>query len=165
MNGLPSTGDSVLDGLAALVDTSLVRPITEPGATPRFTMLETIGEYAREQLAVSADEWLYRRRHALAFLTVAEQLAIMLRSAERMAWHDLLVAESDNLRAAVKWAIATGDRPEPAAGGCPLLALAPLGQFHDGRHWSETALARSQDATDQWRGPGRCWRRGRSPGI
>ena len=41
----------VLDGLGTLVDQSLCASWTRPAAKPRFGMLETIREYALEQLA------------------------------------------------------------------------------------------------------------------
>ena len=154
--GLPTededvaTDGSVLDELATLIDGNLVLAIVEPGGTSRFTMLETVGEYAREQLAGSADERIYRRRHARAFLRLAEQLAVNLRSAARMSWHDQLVAEVDNLRAAVRWVISAGETDLSlrlvAALYWPWLQV---GQFREGRHWSEAALAQSSDATDQ----------------
>ena len=146
----PWTGDSVLNGLAALIDSNLVRPVSEPGDSPRLTMLETVGEYAREQLAGSADERAFRRRHALAFLALAEQLAVKLRSAERMAWHDRVAAEADNLRAAVTWAITSGEIDMSVRLAAALYwPWLQLGQFRDGRHWCEAALVRSQDATDR----------------
>ena len=142
VDGQLSTVDSVLDGLAALVDNNLVRAIAEPGGTPRFMMLETVGEYAREQLAGSGDERACRWRHAHVFLALAEQLEVKLRSSERLAWRDRLVADVDNLRAAVNWAIESGET-ELALRLTAVLywSWLQLGQFREGRQWSEAALA------------------------
>jgi predicted ATPase len=149
VDGQQSTGNSVLDGLASLVDNSLVRAMPEPGGTPRFVMLETVGEFAREQLAGSEDERVCQWRHAHVFLVLAEQLAVNLRGAKRMAWRDRLVAEADNLRAAVNWAIATGETDLAQRLTAALYwSWFQLGQFREGRHWSEAALAQSRDATD-----------------
>ena len=141
-DGRPSMVDSVLDGLAVLVDNNLVRAIAEPDGTPRFVMLETVGEYAREQLAGSGDERAVRRRHAHVFLALAEQLEVKLRSSERVTWRDRLVADADNLRAAVNWAIESGET-ELALRLTAVLywSWLQLGQFREGRQWSEAALA------------------------
>jgi predicted ATPase/transcriptional regulator with XRE-family HTH domain len=140
--GQLSTPDPVLDGLAALVDNNLVRAIEEQSGTPRFTMLETVGEYAREQLAGSGDEREYRLRHVRVFLEIAQQLDIKLRSSERMAWRDRLAAEVDNLRTAVNWAIERGEA-ELALGLTAALywPWLQLGRFRELRQWSEAALA------------------------
>lgn len=142
VNGQLPTGDSVLDRLAALVDTNLVRAIPEPRGTSRFVLLETVGEYAREQLAGSGDERTCRQQHAHVFLALAEQLEVKLRGSQRVAWRDRLVAEVDNLRAVVTWALQSGE-PELALRLTAVLywPWLQLGQFREGRQWSEAALA------------------------
>lgn len=146
----PAPSGSVLDGLATLVDSNLVVPINDPGGTPRFTMLETVGQYARERLKEGTDQRVYRRRHALTFLTLAEQAAVSLRSADRMIWRDRLVADIDNLRTSLKWSIAAGETDLSlrlvAALYWPWLQL---GHFREGRQWSEQALDSSRVATDR----------------
>jgi predicted ATPase len=62
----------VLDGLGALLDQNLVYRETTPEGDARLRMLETIGEFAREQLAASGEEETRRRRHALAYVALAE---------------------------------------------------------------------------------------------
>ena len=63
----------VLEGLAALVDNSLLRVETRPAAEQRFRILETIREFALERLTSDADDpQATRRRHALYFLSLAE---------------------------------------------------------------------------------------------
>ena len=47
---------SVLDGLAVLVDESLVRQVDEPNGETRFSMFQTIHEFAAEQLAASGED-------------------------------------------------------------------------------------------------------------
>src|ERR1700683_2627323 len=49
-------GLDVLDGMASMVDKSLVRQIEQDDGEPRFVMLETIREYGLEKLAESAEE-------------------------------------------------------------------------------------------------------------
>ncbi len=134
--------DSMLDGLAALVDTNLVRAIAEPGGTTRFMMLETVDEYAREHLAGSGDERASRWRHAHEFLALAEQLEVKLRGSERVTWRERLVVDADNLRAAVNWAIEAGETELALHLTAALYwSWLQLGQFREGRQWSEAALA------------------------
>ena len=89
----------VLGSLGRLVDNSLVRPL-DRSTGPRFTMLETIGEYAREQLERTDDTAGVRRRHAEYFLQLSTEVApgLLAVDAETFARFD---DESDNLRAAL----------------------------------------------------------------
>ncbi|MGH2561217.1 MAG: ATP-binding protein, partial [Thermomicrobiales bacterium] len=61
----------VLDGLGSLVDNSLLHQIEQADGEPRYGMLETILEFAVEQLAASGDEAEVRRRHAAYFLDLS----------------------------------------------------------------------------------------------
>src|SRR5215212_7998467 len=63
----------VLDGLASLVDESLLKQEEGVGGEPRFVMLETIHEYAREKLRESGEAKELRRLHAEFFLALAEE--------------------------------------------------------------------------------------------
>jgi predicted ATPase len=93
----------VLDAVAALVDKSLVRQEAGADGAPRFTMLETIREYALERLVASGEEVPLRQRHALYYLTLAERAEPLLRGAEQLVWVHRLQAEYDNLRAVLAW--------------------------------------------------------------
>lgn len=98
----------VLDGLAALVDQNLL--VHEDGeAGSRYRMLETIRAYAHRRLAQSGELHDTRRRHALAYRDLAESAAAHLPGRHQLAWLDRLSADHDNLRAAVRWAVETGD--------------------------------------------------------
>jgi non-specific serine/threonine protein kinase len=72
-------------------------------------MLETIREFAREQLAESGDEEELLRRHALEFTRFAEEADVGLRSGDQLLWFERLEAEHDNLRAALESSLASGD--------------------------------------------------------
>ena len=87
-----------LDGLAALVDSSLLKPIGDD----RFLMLETIREYALERLAGSAEAEELRRRHATFFSALAEQ-AYEHRFDAEAEWSERLETDHDDLRAALDW--------------------------------------------------------------
>jgi predicted ATPase/class 3 adenylate cyclase len=101
-------GRDVLDGLEALVDHSLLRQIERAGE-PRFFMLGTIRDFATEQLAESGEQDALRRRHALAYLGLAERAAPSLTTRDQRTWLDRLARDHDNLRAVHGWALETGD--------------------------------------------------------
>ena len=63
----------VLDGLASLVDKSLLKQEEGEGGEPRFVMLETIHEFARDKLEQSGVARELRRLHAEYFLGLAEE--------------------------------------------------------------------------------------------
>jgi len=99
----------LLEGIASLVDRSLLRETEGGGEEVRFSMLETIREFAREQLAQSGEEDELVRRHAHEFARFADQANAGLRGDEQLLWFERLEAEHDNLRAAIDSSLAVGD--------------------------------------------------------
>src|SRR5262249_54409052 len=71
----------------------------------RFTMLETIREYAVERLKASPDEALARRAHAAYFLVLAEESDEQPSPDALEAWMERCNQEHDNLRAALDWCV------------------------------------------------------------
>ncbi len=69
----PAASFSILDGLASLVDKSLLRQLDDAVGESRFVMLETIREYAQECLAASDEAAVLRHLHADYLLALAEQ--------------------------------------------------------------------------------------------
>ena len=100
----------VLDALTALVAKSMVVTEDTPDGHGRFRMLETLRQYAQEQLdqAGETDQW--RRRHAEYFATWAEVAGPGLEGPDELAWRAREVAELDNLRTAVMLSL---DRDDP----------------------------------------------------
>ena len=109
--------DAELESLAALVDLSLLKPVDDD----RFLMLETIGEYAAEQLDASSEDEKYRRRHAGYFLRVAESAHLAAETAEDQR-PEVALAEQSQIRAALDWTLAA----DPVLG---LQIAAALEQF------------------------------------
>ena len=72
-------------------------------------MLETIREFAREQLAQAGEEDELLNRHALEFARFAEEADAGLRGDDQLLWFGRLEAEHDNLRAALDSSLASGD--------------------------------------------------------
>jgi predicted ATPase/DNA-binding CsgD family transcriptional regulator len=98
----------LLEGIGSLVDKSLLRrhqmERAGPDEEPRFTMLETIQEYALERLTASGESSDVQARHAAYFLVLAEAAEPQLQSAPQEQWLARLDSEHDNLRAALAWA-------------------------------------------------------------
>ncbi len=88
----------VLDGLMSLVDQSLVRSEEIDGET-RFRLLDTIREFAAEQLAASGEEQEIERRHTAAFLELVESAVPNLSGRDQRRWLGLLERDHDNIRA------------------------------------------------------------------
>ncbi len=137
---------NVLDGIAALVDQSLVQQIEGLDDEPRFVMLETIREYALERLVERGDADAIGQQHAVYFLKFAEKHDPWprLHAPPQEHWLARLDAEHENLRAA------SGCFAEQGEAECGVrLAGALVGfwadRFHwdEGRAWLEAALTRS----------------------
>jgi len=90
-------------GVAALVDKSLLQARETPDGERRFLMLETLREYALEELARSGEAEGASRAHAAYFLVLAEEGAVALSSGENPAWLQRFETEHDNFRAALEW--------------------------------------------------------------
>jgi predicted ATPase/DNA-binding winged helix-turn-helix (wHTH) protein len=95
----------LFEGLASLVDKNLVQNVDQAGAEPRFSMLETIREYALERLASSGEEAATRRAHAAYCLVLAEEGNPELTAVDRTAWLARCDLEIDNFRIALDWLI------------------------------------------------------------
>jgi predicted ATPase/class 3 adenylate cyclase len=97
-------GFDALDHVASLVNKSLLRQIEAAHGEPRFFMLETIREFALEQLVESDEHERICRRHAEHFLEIAEASAPDLFGPKQADLLDALEHEHDNFRAALTWA-------------------------------------------------------------
>ncbi len=97
--------NSALDMLEQLVDNSLLVRLPVTGEQARFTMLETLREYALERLSAQGELERLRDWHACYYLAVAEAAGAGLRGAQQLVWQARLVAERDNFRAALEWSL------------------------------------------------------------
>ncbi len=158
------------DGVASLVDKSLVRQLgeDEDGGEPRFSVLTTIREFGLELLEAQGEAPNARRLHAEYFAALAEAAEPHLSGADQRAWLERLEREHDNLRAALAWSLGlqvVDEAPSSAAlavtasalidsltGERARLALRIVtalrrfwyyrGYFSEGRRWFEATLAR-----------------------
>jgi predicted ATPase len=110
-DGPGPTAGNTIDTLDSLVHASLVRTGDRAGQL-RFSLFETIRDYARERLRENGQWNEARGRHAAHFLALA-QSAAGLEGPEQLAWLDRLEAEHDNLSAAMTWFLDQG-KPGPA---------------------------------------------------
>jgi predicted ATPase/DNA-binding SARP family transcriptional activator len=105
--------EDVLDLLDRLVDKSLLLA-DHTSSVPRYRMLQTLWQYARERLVDSGEADLLHRRHAHHYPAVAESVEVRMRSGEALAIRDRLVHDLENLWATLDWFVDTGD----AAAAC-----------------------------------------------
>ncbi len=154
----PDIRFDVIDDLQLLVDSNLVMQPIETNEELRFGLLETIREYASEQLEALADEARrVRRKHAEYFTALAEQAVPELRGPRQVWWFNRLELEHDNLRAALRWSIEVSPTGTLAASGgvsSDVLEIAlriggalwrfwwARGHLTEGRQWLDAAFAR-----------------------
>jgi predicted ATPase len=136
---------AALEQLAQLLDKSLVQAQQGTGGEPRFTMLETIREYASEQLQAKGEAAAVQERHAHYFLHLAEEAELHLSRRGWESWLEQLSREDANLRAALAWSKANQDSIEIGLrlAGALYHYWFLLGSLREGRTWSEEMLARS----------------------
>jgi predicted ATPase/DNA-binding CsgD family transcriptional regulator len=142
----------VLDGIAALVDKSLLQAIEESSEEPRYQMLETIREFGVEQLAVSGDEIPTRDAHVALVVSLAEQAAAELLGRDQGRWLKQLEVELPNVRTALGWLEHTGDATTRLrVAGAIWWFWYIRGHLREGRMWLERALADGEDASSSLR--------------
>jgi predicted ATPase len=148
----PAAGEDldVPAALASLMHKSLFRAVAD--GEPRFRMLETIREYARERLAESGEAEDVESRFSSYFLDLAEAAEPGMFTGDQKLWFERIEAEYDNLRAALAWMRDRGARTEG------LRLAGALGwfwfrraRFSEGQYWLE--LFRSAAAADDPPGP------------
>ncbi|MCW5853400.1 MAG: XRE family transcriptional regulator, partial [Anaerolineae bacterium] len=99
----------VIDGVSSLVEKSLLRRMEQPGGDMRFSMLETLLEFAVERLLESGETDALRRQHAQYFLNLAEQASLHWQGTQPRRWVEQLEQEYDNLLAVFRRAHENGN--------------------------------------------------------
>jgi predicted ATPase len=129
--------------LHALINKSLVKVEGRTDGKRRFFLLETLRQYAGEQLTCNGELPTIQQRHAHYFLALAEHGWARLHNREQNVWPEQLEADQDNLRTALRYYLATDVE-------IALRLAAVLGEFwyfqdnlSEGYHWLTQALAQS----------------------
>ncbi|MFF9505604.1 BTAD domain-containing putative transcriptional regulator [Streptomyces sp. NPDC014724] len=132
--------------LGSLVDKSLVVAAPADDGEMRYRLLETVGEYAAERLDEAAERDAVERRHLVHFRELARTTDPRLRGAGQRAAIDLFQREYENLRTALRRAVAARDEQEAL---CIVLSLCWYWQMHDLRtdalHWADAAATLGPD--------------------
>ncbi|TMC90872.1 MAG: hypothetical protein E6J22_12435 [Chloroflexi bacterium] len=114
---------SVLDGVASLLDKSLLRPPTSRQEAPRLSPFEMMRGYGLERLEASGELEQACDAHAAYYLAFAEEVESILLVADQVVWQERLEPEQENLRAALWWLL------ERHEGEAALRMAAALRQF------------------------------------
>lgn len=142
------TGDAlpVLPILEALHDASLL--YTQASAnTTRFSMLETVSEFALERLTASSVLPRAKQRHIDYFAQMADQAYTELLGPNQPRWSARIAAEQDNLRAALRWAMSNDDIEAALRIATGIWRFWwQRGFLREGLTWLDAALARRDEA-------------------
>jgi predicted ATPase/DNA-binding CsgD family transcriptional regulator/Tfp pilus assembly protein PilF len=138
---------SVLDGVASLVDKSLLRQREGDDGEPRYEMLETVREFALSELATRGEETAAYGALARWCAAFGEDVERHVHGRWSEAWLDRVAVELDNVRAVLTWLSATGQHVEVLRLGA---ALWPYwfnrGSLTEGRRWLAEGMSRSENA-------------------
>jgi predicted ATPase/class 3 adenylate cyclase len=139
LDAAQEVAEADIDTLLSLVDKSLLRH-----ADDRYLMLETIREFAHEQLMRLGEAEALAARHADCFIAVAERAKSSFGTSGEAASIELLVRDQDNFRAALAY---VADSPLQLRLACALWRFwLHRGHHSEGRRWLEAALLARDDA-------------------
>ncbi|WP_460958380.1 ATP-binding protein [Parasphingorhabdus pacifica] len=148
-NGMSST--DVFNGVAGLVEKSVLTREGAPGEPARYRLFETIREYGRSRLGDDVDELTRRRRHRDHYLELAERADAEWLGSRQLEWLTRLREEQANLYSALEFSLG-----EPGEGHEALRLVAALrfywvgaGALRDGRHWLDRALREAPETSEE----------------
>ncbi|GAB7063355.1 BTAD domain-containing putative transcriptional regulator [Streptomyces mexicanus] len=139
-------GPAALDALGSLVDKSLVVAAPGPGGEMRYRLLETVAEYAAERLAESGGRARAERAHLTYYRELARTTEPLLRGSRQQQAVARLELEYENLRTALRHAVAARDEQEAL---CLVLSLCSYWHMRDARiearNWCAEVIALGPD--------------------
>jgi predicted ATPase/class 3 adenylate cyclase len=103
----------VFDLLISLVEKSLVMIETGADGENRYTMLESIWDYAEEKLSQHGETARYRKKHLDYFVSFAEEAEPHLFGTDQKAWLEKISAEHHNLNLALRTSLSAPEMTEP----------------------------------------------------
>ena len=129
----------VLDLLSQLINKSLITMEWQVEADARYTMLQTIHDFAWRKLREADGVAQMRSLHFDYFLTLAREARLF--GDEKGIWLDRLEAEHDNLRSALVWSLETGEIEKGAELILPILDFYWFrGYSKEAREWMDKFL-------------------------
>jgi predicted ATPase/DNA-binding SARP family transcriptional activator len=137
--------NDILDVLGALVDKSLANMREEDGAA-RYYLLETIRQFAREQLDAGSEAPAVRARHAATYLALVAEAEPHFITRHRPAWVARVIRELDNVRLALAWTREHDPARHVQLAGMLGWCWYSSGLWSEGRRWLEGALDIPDDA-------------------
>ena len=139
------TGSPPFEMLSALIDASLVRQAGVSDDQPRFVMLETIREFATEQLRLHGEEQRLGEAHAAYYISALEQRETNGREEPPSRRVERFEADLGNLRSLLSWVRRHDESDvELRVVTAVLPLLASLGLNNEGKEVFQTALARAE---------------------
>jgi predicted ATPase/class 3 adenylate cyclase len=137
----------VLDGLASLVDKSLVRAREEED---RFVMLETIRSFVADELEASGEAEEIRRAHAAFFGALVEEAEPHLIGGDQKQWLDRLELEQSNIRTALDWTSTHDTQLLLRLSSTAWRFWYSRGHLSEGQQRLEHALRTADDTSSRW---------------
>ncbi len=135
----------MLEQLASLVDKSMLQHGRRDSGEPRFIMLETLREYALEQLEALGQTSTAYRQHWRYYLQLVETIEPQPREPDLPTWMRQLEEEHDNIRAALKWTLEQGEVEAALRIAGAVWKLWQIhGHVEEGVEWMKMILSRSQ---------------------
>lgn len=134
-------GDDILEGVHSLVAKSLLVPRPQEDGSTRFAYLQTIRDFASEQLIGQGDEQKVYSAHARWYTALTTEAEDQIIGPGQLAWLDRLSAEADNIHAAIGWSIDNGEVDLALTFGETLAMFWWIGnQLGAGRYWLRRLL-------------------------
>jgi predicted ATPase/DNA-binding XRE family transcriptional regulator len=151
IDGLDDAAADPLEGMAALVDQSMIRQMPHEGPSPRFTMLETLREFGIRHMETSSELEHARRAHLQWCLQLAEAGEAGLAGQDQPGWLQALETELDNFGAALAWTENDETEAQLRLAGALWRFWWWRGHLSEGRRWLSQVLERSGSRSSEGR--------------
>lgn len=152
-------GLDTLEGVASLVDNSLLREEDGPDGEPRYLMLDTVREFGLERLAANGHEPATRWAHATYYRALAERVEPGMHAGDSqldlLRGIEQLAPDHSNLHEALTFFEREGDTESGLRlAGALMMYWMETGRWREGRGWSQRALAEGNVASNEARARG-----------
>jgi predicted ATPase/serine/threonine protein kinase len=138
----------LFDGIASLVDKSLLLQREQADGEPRFRMLQVVREFALEALETSGNANDIIRMHAEFYASLAENIEPELLAGKSARWVEILEQELDNLRSAMKWSLESEPETSLRIAGAIYSFWILRGYLSEGSKWIQMALKKNGEEAD-----------------